>query len=234
MKTVLKSLRFLLSLGTICWIYSPIIAGILIPMVYMLPIAFTSWWLFASVGSSRWANGWIMMEVNPDTVVFIVFEFLIFSVGLVLFVWGVITIAKSRIRKEGLITHGLYRFIRHPQHLGLSIMTLVTSLYIPWTTDLGIRLGEILSWSLFTLILIIISDFEDRKLVKKFGEDFLEYRDKTGSFFPRLVHKKKESRLSGRTKLLIKYSILIPFYVGFVLFMYMLTQPPFDIFSYTL
>ena len=233
-KLALKIVSYILFFGSISWIYAPIIAGIIIPMVYMLPIAFTSRWLFAPGGSSSWVDGWIIMRITTGVIVFFIFEVLLFIVGLVLFIWGVIVIVKKRVKQEGLATDGPYKYIRHPQHLGLSIMTFATSLYIPWTSDLGIRLGEILSWSIFTLILFIVSDFEERKLVKKYGEEYTEYRKKTGSFLPRFLNKEKERKSFQEIKYWKRYSFTSFGYISFIVLMYVLSLPVFGIFSYTL
>ncbi|MCG3259742.1 MAG: hypothetical protein H7644_08350 [Candidatus Heimdallarchaeota archaeon] len=197
------------------WIYSPIIAGILFAMVWMFPIAFTSWWLFAFAGNKNWVLG--IISVNDQMITLIVFEFLIFGIGLCLFIWGVVLIARAKLKKTGLVQTGPYKYIRHPQHLGLILMTLVISLYIPWSADTFIRIGEILSWSLFTLILFIISNMEERKLVKIYGEEYNSYRSTTGFFFPRLFNKRKQRKKIEEIKYWRRYIFTATAYVCFIL-----------------
>ncbi len=207
--------EIILLIPTLMWIYSPIIAGILFAMVWMFPVAFTSWWLFAFVGNKNWVLG--IIAVNDQMIILIVFEFLIFGIGLVLFIWGVVLIARAKLKKTGLVQTGPYKYIRHPQHLGLILMTLGISLYIPWTADTFIRVGEILSWSLFTLILFIISDREERKLVKIYGDEYNSYRLTTGFFFPRLFAKRKHRKKIEEIKYWRRYIFTAIAYVCSIL-----------------
>ena len=204
----------ILLIPSLIWIYSPIIAGILFAMVWMFPAAFTSWWIFAFLGEKDWMLG--VISTNDTMIALIVIELIIFGVGLCLFVWGVILIAKARINKTGLVKTGPYKFIRHPQHLGIMLMSLCISLYIPWTIDEFIRIGEIVSWSFFSLILIIMSDFEDKKLAKIFGEEFNQYRKSTGFFFPRIIRKDKERKTIHEIKYWQRYLFLGTGYLAFV------------------
>ncbi len=209
-----KVIEIILLIPTLVWLYSPIIAGILFAMVWMFPAAFTSWWIFAYLGQKDWLLG--VISTNDTMITLIVIEFLIFGIGLYLFLWGVILIAKARLNKTGLVQTGPYKYMRHPQHLGLILMSLCISLYIPWSIDEFIRIGEIVSWSFFSLVLIILSDFEDKKLAKKFGEKFHQYRSSTGFFFPRIINKDKERRKINEIKYWKRYLLLGIGYIAFV------------------
>jgi protein-S-isoprenylcysteine O-methyltransferase Ste14 len=204
----------ILLIPSLIWVYSPIIAGILFAMVWMFPAAFTSWWIFAFFGQKDWLLG--VISVNDTMRARIVVEFIIFGFGLFLLVWGVILIAKARINKTGLVKTGPYKFIRHPQHLGIILMSLCISLYVPWTKDNFIRIGEIISWSFFSLILIVMSDFEEKKLARTFGEEFKQYRESTGFFFPKIIKKDKERKTDYEIKYWKKYLFLGIGYLAFV------------------
>ncbi len=199
---------------SLLWVYSPIIAGILFAMVWMFPAAFTSWWIFAFLGQKDWLLG--VITVDETMIALIVVEFIIFFIGLSLFIWGIILIARARLKNTGLVKTGPYKFLRHPQHLGLILMSLCISLYIPWTQDEFIRIGEIVSWSFFSLVLIIMSDFEDKKLAKKFGEEFDQYKSITGFFFPRIIIKEKDRKTVSEIKYWQRYLILGIGYLVFV------------------
>ncbi|MHA1199511.1 MAG: methyltransferase family protein [Candidatus Heimdallarchaeaceae archaeon] len=209
-----KVIEILLLIPTLVWLYSPIIAGILYAMVWMFPAAFTSWWIFAYLGQKDWLLG--IISTNDTMIALIVIEFIIFGIGLCLFVWGVILIAKARLNKTGLVQTGPYKYMRHPQHLGIILMSLCISLYIPWSIDGFIRIGEIVSWSLFSLVLIIMSDFEDKKLAKKFGDEFHQYRSSTGFFFPRIIKEDKERKSIYEIKYWKRYLLLGIGYLAFV------------------
>ncbi len=217
---------FLLVL-TLVWAYAPVVATILIWMAgWMVPIAFITWFLFGFFGLlDQLISKMLLLKFigfTPGVVTLLVFEALLFVFGLVLFTWGLIYIVRSRVKKEGLVTRGPYRFIRHPQHLGIIIMALPFSLYIPGTEDLGIGVADILSWSLFALILFLWSDHEERQLAKKFGEEFVEYRSRTGSFLPRIFNKTKERKNFYEIIYWKRYLFTFLGYLCFVAVMYLL------------
>lgn len=82
---------------------------------------------------------------------------------------------------------GVYRHIRHPQTLGempwfIAIAFLANSLFLVlWTTLFVV---------LYTPIMI---HFEEKDLVKRFGDAYIEYQRNTGALIPRLWKKKKRS-----------------------------------------
>ncbi|MHA1668328.1 MAG: methyltransferase family protein [Candidatus Heimdallarchaeaceae archaeon] len=221
---IMKSLVIVM---TLVWVYAPIIANILLLMaVWMVPIAFTSWILFTYFGSAGWLYKLIVLKYmtnTPGVITLLVFEAIFFTFGLVLFIWGLIYIAKVRIKKEGLATGGPYKFIRHPQHLGLILMSFSLSLYVPGTEDRGIVVGEILSWSLFALILFIWSYYEERNLVKAFGDEYLQYRSSTGSFFPKIKNKKMTRKSFNEIKYWKRNLFIFLGYICFILIIALLT-----------
>jgi len=189
-------------------------------------ILFTSGYIFQYFyfGNVGWFNIWInLLNVGftPGIRALLIIEVLIFVLGLVLFLWGVIQIAISLVEKEGLVTTGLYKYIRHPQLLGLIIMGFAWTLYIPGTYARRIKMGEIISWSLFAFILFLWSDFEEKQLAKKFGEEFVEYRSITGSFLPRIFNRTKKRRNYYEIKFWRRYLFTFLGYVSFLWLMYL-------------
>lgn len=234
-KLILRTTQSLVLILTLVWVFAPVVAGMLFMMAaWMVPIAFTSYWLFGIFGQNKWLGNLIELKYignTPGVRTLLVFELLLIAVGLVLFTWGFIHIVLVKLNKEGLATGGPYKYIRHPQHLGLILITFSFSLYVPETEDLGILVAEILSWSLFTLVLFLWSDHEERQLAKKFGGEFVEYRSRTGAFFPRIFNKNKKKKSFYEIKYWKRYSLTIFLYFGFILFMYILSLPVFGIFS---
>ena len=98
---ITKIIEKILLIPSLVWVYSPIIAGILFAMVWMFPAAFTSWWIFAFLGQKDWMLG--VIAADESMIALIIIEFLIFGVGLSLFIWGVILIARSKLKKTGLV-----------------------------------------------------------------------------------------------------------------------------------
>ena len=82
-------------------------------------------------------------------------------------------------RSEGLVTDGIYRYIRHPQYVGL--FCIIFGWLLHWPTLLTLIIFPILVFVYYRL-----SVSEDAFLSQNFGEAFNRYRQKTPRFFPRL------------------------------------------------
>jgi len=195
--TVFLKKLFLMILSV--WSYMPIIMGILIPMVVYLPLAYGSWLIFMPVLNGFW---WFeaYIPISPEdpvsTIQYIfifAIEIIIFTMGIFMFFSGLYHLAKGKKHKELIITKGIYKYVRHPQNLGISLIALPFALYIPGFHDHGIRIGELFSWVLFTFILTIYSNLEEHNLSKKFPEEYRKYQTQTGFFFPKIHLRKKKS-----------------------------------------
>jgi protein-S-isoprenylcysteine O-methyltransferase Ste14 len=82
--------------------------------------------------------------------------------------------------KATLVTHGPYRWIRHPFYVAMLLAVIATSLIAAnW-------LLAVAGVGVFAL-LAVRAAAEERNLVARFGRDYEEYRRRTGRFVPRLV-----------------------------------------------
>lgn len=84
---------------------------------------------------------------------------------------------------------GLYRYIRHPLY----------SLYIVWA-GINVALTQDIRYFLFGLLPLAIFLYlralmEEQKLIENL-EDYQEYRDNTGMFFPRLIKRNMAADMS--------------------------------------
>lgn len=83
-----------------------------------------------------------------------------------------------------LVTSGPYRWVRHPYYTTTAIIMLsVTILTSNWLVGLGCVL--------VFACLALRTPKEEQKLVDKFGSDYLDYRAKTGMFFPTILNLRK-------------------------------------------
>jgi methanethiol S-methyltransferase len=78
---------------------------------------------------------------------------------------------------EGLITSGLYRYVRHPLYSGTLMLTVGWFMVFP-TVALAIFL---ICMALYLPVGIF---FEEKKLVKEFGRDYIEYQRKVFRLIP--------------------------------------------------
>ena len=120
----------LLLLPTLIWIYTPIVTGILVAMTYLIPLGFGSWWIF-SMFERNWLLLLFITRSTAVDITFLVLESILFVIGLSLFLWGLIYLSKTKLKKQTLAIDGPYKYVRHPQHLGLILISLSTSLYLP-------------------------------------------------------------------------------------------------------
>jgi len=105
------------------------------------------------------------------------------SLGYFLFIWSVIVRGRYATSWEmpehqKLVTRGPYRYVRHPSYLGYFLM--FVGLFLLWP-------------SVFTLFPIFavpgyyqITFEEERLLVLRFGEEYVNYQNRTGRFVPKL------------------------------------------------
>lgn len=85
-------------------------------------------------------------------------------------------------RARGLVTDGIYRYIRHPQYVGLFLIMFGWLLH--WPTVLTMILFPVLAGVYYGL-----SRREERELGEAFGREYAAYEARTPRFFPRLLAK---------------------------------------------
>jgi methanethiol S-methyltransferase len=79
-----------------------------------------------------------------------------------------------------LVTHGIYRYIRHPQYTGFLLITL--GMMCEWATP-----PLILMWPILIAVYYRLARREECEVEAEFGSACREYRNRTGMFLPRLL-----------------------------------------------
>lgn len=217
-----KVLLFYLSI----WVYIPIIAGILLPMILFIPLAYISWDLLKLWGSNGWYDSWFV--INPDDVyrvqLLCCIELIIFVGGFLLFGFSLYHLVKARRHHIKIANTGSYKFIRHPQNLGIIMMLFPFTLYIPGFRDIGIRSGEIISWMIFSLFIIMISILGEQGLKKRYPEEFKRYRRNSGFLFPKVIPHGFHQEKSNKFGFTIRYGALILGFIICVILVYVLME----------
>jgi protein-S-isoprenylcysteine O-methyltransferase Ste14 len=81
-------------------------------------------------------------------------------------------------REHSLVTHGPYRWVRHPFYVTVLLEGLSLSLLSEnWLLAL-VGLGAV-------TMLVIRTNVEEAKLAERFGDEYRAYAERTGRFFPR-------------------------------------------------
>lgn len=105
-------------------------------------------------------------------------ELLIFG-GLI-----ILGIGWRKIYRSGgnLVTNNVYKYIRHPQYLGLMMIT--TGMLIQWPT-----LPTVFMWPILVVAYYGLAKREEKDLEERFGEAYQRYRHRTRALipFPRLM-----------------------------------------------
>jgi protein-S-isoprenylcysteine O-methyltransferase Ste14 len=111
-------------------------------------------------------------------------------------------------RKEGLVASGPYRLVRHPQYLGMILLTLGLTSWSVWILNNTFGVGflnqsqTIGVWFIELFAYILLANVEEHYLYRNYGEAFENYRSQIPFFIPFLR--------TNRKYLDILVSILIP------------------------
>ena len=127
---------------------------------------------------------WFITEdFNPVSYLLSVIGVLIFICGIVIIFWGIYSLrAAVFVPENKLIISGPYKFVRHPMYLGGIIGAFGLAMLA------GSLLATIYSF-LLAVVLSRISDAEEKDLVMRFGENYLEYKMKVSKLFPYIASK---------------------------------------------
>ena len=111
--------------------------------------------------------------------------------GMLLVFWGWIKIHRS----SGLVTDGIYRYIRYPQYTG--IFLIITGWMFRWYTSL-----TLLMYPILLILYYRLARREEKLLQEEFGDAYLKYKASTPMFFPikllTVRRKKTKSDIYGR------------------------------------
>ena len=108
----------------------------------------------------------------------------IIILGFVLLYKGWILIHGSEDGK--LVTKGIYEHMRHPQYVGLFLITL--GLLIQWPTLITLLLWPVLTFAYYRLAMT-----EEREVAAEFPEVYARYREQVPAFVPRFSQTSKST-----------------------------------------
>lgn len=93
-------------------------------------------------------------------------------------------------RKQGLVTTGPYRFIRHPQYTGFLLITLGLTAWSYWLLSVTWGVGwltpegTIALWYAELCAYVVLALIEDTYLSKQFGDAYAAYKRRVPVFLP--------------------------------------------------
>lgn len=83
------------------------------------------------------------------------------------------------LKEQGFVRKGLLKYMRHPLYTGSMLLLTGYLVFAPSTLNL-ITVGFMI------LYFIIGSYFEEKKLIRSFGNEYLKYKEEVPAFIPRL------------------------------------------------
>lgn len=105
--------------------------------------------------------------------------FLVMAVSSIMILAGLALIIMGwrKIHKATeLVTEGIYRYSRHPQYLGILLIT--SGFIIQWPTIL-----TVIMWPVLVIMYIRLAKKEEKEMEEKFGEEFRKYKNETAMLF---------------------------------------------------
>ena len=180
-------------------------AGYLVPLVQSLPV--TGAWTglmtlpFASYLIMIFANfpvnlpktlsdffGWLITPL-------LIPEKALVIIGLMILIYSMVYLRIKK--KEGLVTSGPYRLVRHPQYLGMILITLGLTSWSVWVLNNFWGIGflspsqTIGVWFIELFAYVLLAYIEEQYLSRKYGESFENYKRQVPFFIPFLKTKRR-------------------------------------------
>lgn len=136
--------------------------------------------------ATKWLSAFFLphMIVPPDGFLksIRVMGSVLFVVGLTLFFICALQVYSHKFLRKGAVLKGLYSYIRHPQYLNLAIAGIGLSILWP-------RFLVVILWLVMVLMYYFLAKDEERRMLKKFGDSYRAYMNRTGMFLPRRLEK---------------------------------------------
>jgi len=105
----------------------------------------------------------------------------VISIGLVIIGFAVMWKGWRLIHgaKGGLVTEGLYAYVRHPQYAGLFLVMI--GMLIQWPTIITVFMFPVLIYVYYRL-----SKREEAEMIEQFGDVYRRYIERTSMFIPKM------------------------------------------------
>lgn len=110
-------------------------------------------------------NGWLIVMILSNALLLL---------GLLLVMEGWKLVYRS---EGGLVTHGAYAHVRHPQYTGIFVITL--AFMIQWPT-----LATLLLWPFVIAMYVRLARREERDVMQEYPEAYAAYRERVPAFVP--------------------------------------------------
>ncbi|MFX1518344.1 MAG: methyltransferase family protein [Promethearchaeota archaeon] len=163
------------------------IAGYLIPFVQSMP-SLGVWIPLMTVPFISYL--FFFFTALPDSLLgsFLNFGFWLFIIGLLPFAYSMVYLNIKK--KEGLVTTGPYRLVRHPQYLILILLTMILTVWSYWLLTHTFGIGffsapvTIVVWFAELFSYIILAKIEELHLSKSLNASYEDYKNHVPFLIP--------------------------------------------------
>jgi len=142
-------------------------------------------WLFGY--NNVYTLGHLLSGLVGENLFALIFHVVILPASNIIMLIGILLIIlgwRKIFKAQGeLVTTGIYRHVRHPQYLGILLLTL--GMNIQWLT-----IPTFLLWPLLVILYYRLAKKEAEEMEERFGEEYRKYEQKVPMFIPRLRTKK--------------------------------------------
>jgi protein-S-isoprenylcysteine O-methyltransferase Ste14 len=101
----------------------------------------------------------------------------IFSLGIIAFLIGAVQIYSAKLRRKGMVSRVLYRWVRHPQYLFLAIAGFGLLLFWP-------RFLILVMYISMLFVYYLLACYEEQRMLAKHGDSYRTYMQNTAMFLP--------------------------------------------------
>lgn len=130
----------------------------------------------------------VQETTSPFISVHNIFGAMLAVAGFSMFLIGAIKIYYSKLAKNGAVTGGIYKYIRHPQYL--SFMVCSFGLLIIWP-----RYIVLISFVTMIFVYYFLARSEESECCQKFGESYISYMKSTNMFIPFIKMKRRNHKV---------------------------------------
>jgi hypothetical protein len=127
--------------------------------------------------------GQLLAEVIGENLFVLIFHIILLPVSNIIMLIGILLIIfgwrKIFKAKGKLVTTGIYGHVRHPQYLGIFLLTF--GMNIQWLT-----IPTLILWPALVILYYRLAKEEAKEMEEKFGDEYLKYKQKVPMFIPRL------------------------------------------------
>ncbi|MFQ5798647.1 MAG: methyltransferase family protein [Bacteroidota bacterium] len=137
--------------------------------------------LFCAYAATAWLTGFFLPHAVISKSVLLNFINSIgptlFSLGMIAFLVCAVQIYWAKFRRKGMVTGLLYRWIRHPQYLFLSIAGLGLLLFWPRFFVLTLYISML-------FVYYLLARHEEQRMLAHYGDSYRAYMQRTAMFIP--------------------------------------------------